>query len=249
VALPEAKMYCTDCGHPLTAQDRACPNCQSGNRSIEVSESIRVMEELGMEARNEAGELQREMATRTDGKKEGIIDFDWTQPDVAVRRSGSRSERLNNIDDENAAAQALAVALNMRDGSRYRHEPKEKEDSKFPDIWMVNDALPLGDSGLRVGVQITHLDREAIGALGSEKHFNLAGNLQALANAIVEAIKAKQHIDPTAAAKTFLLLICPYPIRESMHKVIRDSVAGSLPDTRYREVWIAPFKEMAFRVA
>ena len=231
------------------AQYQACPKCGSVNRSIGVSESVRVLEELGLEAHNQAGEIQREMATRTDGKKEGIIDFDWTKPEVGVLRSGSRSEPMDNVEDENAAAAALVAALNHRDGTRYRHEPKTKEDSKFPDIWIVNEGLPLQDTGRRVGVQITHFDRIAIAELGKAEHFNLAGNLGALTAAVIGAMAAKQNVDAAAAAKTFLLLICPYPIRESMHKPIRDAVTGSLRNKRYREVWIAPFKEMAFRVA
>jgi hypothetical protein len=225
-----------------------CPKCGGSDLSAGLHERVRALDEVEMLARDTEGVLRREMATRTDGNKEGVIDIDRTGSDVAVRRSGTRTGPMDNLADENSSVAAFADALNRRDGSTYRPQAKEEEDSDVPDVWIVDERQSATNPQRRVGVQVTHLDREAIADLGSRQTYDLSGDVGTIARAAINAIGNKQRVDPAMARKTFLLLIAPYPIRESIQGEIRDHIRAAAPANLYRETWIASLREAPFRV-
>jgi hypothetical protein len=213
-----------------------------------MADSVQLLDEFEMIAKDSGGEVKREMASRTDGKKEGVIDVDRTGQDAVVRRSGTRAAPLNNLEDENTSVAALAVELNRRDGSAYRPVPKDTEDSDLPDVWLVDDQKEPKDAEARIGVQVTHLDTAAVRDLGRRERFDLSGDMRSIAQAAAGAIGKKQLVDPKIVAKTILLLICPYPIRTSMEDDLRRLIKEAVSGNRYRETWVAPFKERPFRV-
>ncbi len=69
-----------------------------------------------------------------------------------------------------------------------------------------------------------------------------------IAAAAVDAMAAKQGVEPALAAKTYLLLICPYPIRATLHEAIRAEVEAARAKKTYLETWIASLNEPPFRL-
>ncbi len=243
-----ASKLCSKCNIPVDLQVSVCPKCGGDDFALGLPDKGRGLDGFDLEARGAGGELHREMTGRTDGKKEGVIAIDHTGDEVAVRRSGTRSAPLDKLSEENSSAATFADALNRRDGSAFWHQPKEKEDSKVPDIWIIDEGRPANDRERRRGVQVTHLDTDAIASLGSREAYDLLGDVGSIAQAAVAAIGNKQRVDHADARKTFLLLICPYPIRESIQGEIRDRIQAAAPSNVYRETWIASLGETPFRV-
>jgi hypothetical protein len=202
-----------------------------------------------MEARDVANNLKAEVATRTDGQKEGMMHVDWTGGKEIIQVRGSRSTRIDKVKEENESAQAFVRAINERDGRCYKVEEKKVEDSDFIDIWIRDDTLPKRHPDHRIGVQITHLDETQIAALGRYGSYDSALNVELLAKSAVDAITKKQEVDPRIASETYLVLITSYPIRQSLYNKIREVICDLSPTNYYRETWVVPFHGPPFQIS
>jgi hypothetical protein len=238
------------CNSMVTDESSPCPKCGDTRKTIPVSakNTVRLMQELGMQARDAKDRLRREYQSRTDLTKEGIIDRDLSGPEEVIHRSGTRSEPLVNFDEETKYVEIFVSALNMISGRSYEIEMKEKEDSGFPDRWLIDRTLPNESPERRVGVEVTHLDQRAIAGLKRDERFNLSGSMGAIVDSTVVAISKKHRIEPRAASQTYLLLTCPYPIPPNMQDDFRKNLLAKSPKRYFREVWVAPLKEPAFRI-
>jgi hypothetical protein len=185
--------------------------------------------------------LTREMSMRTDGRKERSIDVDRTGPAERIRIAGTRLEHPDNLKDENEYVARFAQALTNVTGRRFVAIPKLEEDSDFPDIYLQVEKET-------VGVQITHFDRVAVEAIYGRGQYSTEMTVKGIAAAAVDAMAAKQGVEPALTAKTYLLLICPYPIRAALHEEIRAEVKAAGTKKTYLETWVASLNEPPFRV-
>ena len=213
-----------------------------------VGDSIRALDELELDVTDGANAVLWEFSGRTDGRKEGSNAIDWTGKNPVVRIQGSRSEPLNSFQDEDDYATAFAIALNARDERSYIVEPKDKEDSDFVDRWLRDDAVSKDNPAHRVAIQVTHLDKHRIKELGTDGKYAVQIDADVVADAAVEALRRKSKIDMQSAGKTYLILITPYPIRESLQSSISDAIRSGNPESPYRETWIVPFREKPFKI-
>jgi hypothetical protein len=242
---------CASCDTTLIDESAPCPNCGDTRKtfSFSVKSALGLAVELGLEARDEDDRLRREYQSRTDGTKEGVIDRDLTGHDAVIRRSGTRTGRLVNFNEETTYVRSFVSALNTLRGRSYEIEKKDEEDSGFPDRWIIDRSLPKDSEEHRVGVEVTHLDQTAIGGLGRDKAFDLSGSINEIAGSMATAVtKKRDKIEKKAASQTFLLLTCPYPLLPTMHSDVTKAFLATSPQTYFREVWVAPFKELAFRI-
>jgi hypothetical protein len=251
--MEQVTAHCSDCGTTLKVEPRMpCPNCGSKKRTygIALTATLHLLGELGVEARDAANNLKAEVATRTDGQKEGMMHVDWTGGKETIQVHGSRStRRIDKVKEENDCAEVFVRAINERDGRCYKVEAKKVEDSDFPDIWIRDDTLPKGHPEHRIGVQITHLDETQIAALGRYGSYDSALSVELLAKTVVDAIAKKQGYDKKEVSKTYLILITSYPIRQSLHNKIREAIRDLSPTNRYRETWVVPFHEPPFQIS
>ncbi len=201
-----------------------------------------------MQARDVGDRLRREYQSRADGTKEGIIDRDLSGPEEIIRRFGTRSGPLRNFDEEIKYVETFVSALNLHLGRSYEIEAKAKEDSDFPDRWLIDQALPEESPDRRVGVEVTNLDQNAIEGLNRDERFDASGSIETIVDSTAHAVLKKCKIEPAAASRTYLLLTCPYPITPTMHDEFRKHFLFKSPKKYFREVWVAPFKEPAFRI-
>jgi len=201
-----------------------------------------------MQARDAKDRLLREYQSRTDLTKEGIIDRDLSGPEEVIHRSGTRSEPLVNFDEETKYVETFVSALNMYLSRSYEIEMKEKEDSGFPDRWLIDRTLPNESPVSRVGVEVTHFDQRAIAGLKRNEQFVVSGSMEAIVDSAAVAISKKYKIEPGAASRTYLLLTCPYPITPTMQDDFRKRFLAKSLKRYFREVWVAPFKEPAFGI-
>jgi len=209
-----------------------------------ANSSVSFLDELQILVRNVAGETKREMSMRTDGRKEGNVDIDRTETEERIRISGRILEPLDRdtkTADENQFASSLATALSKTMGIPIYALPKPKEDGLFPDIWLQTPEE-------KIGVEVTHLDQTTIEVLNTAQQYSSETTTEQIARAAIVAIQHKQKIDPAEAAKTYLLLISPYPIREAMQPPIQQHIAAVGPTNRYKETWIASLHEPPFQV-
>jgi hypothetical protein len=219
---------------------------ESITRTIQVADQagLRVIDELEMIARDREGTVVREFSMRSDGRKEGNVDIDRTGSEERMIVSGrivQPMDRQAKVADENDYAARLAKALSERWRIPVEVEPKDAEHSDVPDVWL---RTPQG----KVPVQVTHFDTQIVSALGHPGAFSTDITPQQIGAAAVQAIQRKQHVDRALAATTYLLLICPYPIREAMQPAIRQQVAASAPQNAYCETWVASLNEPTFQV-
>ena len=242
---------CSGCGSRVSAESSPCPVCGDVRKSIPVSatDTMTFMEEWGLQARDAEDRLRREYQSRTDGTKEVFVDRDLTGPEQVVRRSGTRSGPLENFDEETKYVEAFASSLNLQSGRSYEVEPKEKEDSDFPDRWLIDRTLSDESADHRVGVEVTHLDQGAIAGLMRDQRFDFSGSMQTIVASTTEAIaKKKRKIEPRVASRTLLLLVCPYPLPPAFQAEFRVAFLATTPTPYFKQVWVAPFKEPAFRL-
>src|SRR5689334_22631367 len=101
--MTEFQLSCSKCKVSVDPSNPVCPKCGGQDLTAAIDEKVRALDEFEMLARNTTGELCREMASRTDGDKEGVMDIDRTGDQVTVRRSGTRSGPMNNLADENSS--------------------------------------------------------------------------------------------------------------------------------------------------
>jgi hypothetical protein len=99
-----------------------------------------------------------------------------------------------------------------------------------------------------VGVQITHFDRVAVERIYGRGQYATEVTAKGIAAAAVDAMTAKQGVEPALAAQTYLLLICPYPIRAALHEAIRAEIDAAGTKKTYLQTWIASLNEPPFRV-
>ena len=143
----------------------------------------------------------------------------------------------------NEAGVSLAEALSKETGRLHLAEPKEKENSKVPDI-SLRDA----EACVRLPVQVRHFDEVAVRQLGRDGEFDLEVTCATLADAICAAIADKNRVDAGEAAKTYLLLISPCPLQEVLQEPIYSAVLDRAPEKKYVQTWVASRREPAFRV-
>ena len=201
-----------------------------------------------MQARGVTDQLRREYQSRADGTKEGIIDRDLSGPGEVIRLSGRSSKPIVNFDEEIKYVETFVSALNMYLGRSYEIENKAKEDSDFPDRWLIDRTLPKEWPDRRVGVEVTNLDQRAISGLKRDEAFDFSGSVGVIVDSTVDAIVKKHKIEPGAASRTYLLLTCPYPITPTIQDHLRKNFLLKSPKKHFKEVWVAPFKEPAFRI-
>jgi hypothetical protein len=242
---------CSSCDSIITDESSPCPRCGDSSKTIPlaVESGLGLTPELGMQARDVTDRLRREYQSRADGTKEGIIDRDLTGAQEVIRLSGTRSKPVVNFDEEIKYVETFVSALNMYLGRSYEIEHKAKEDSDFPDRWLIDRSLPKESPDRRVGVEVTNLDQRAIAGLKRNDSFDLSGSLGVIVDSTVNAIIRKKHkLEPRAASRTYLLLTCPYPITPTMQDDFRKNFLLKSPQQYFRDVWVAPFKEPAFRI-
>ena len=244
------EIRCSSCDSINTDESSPCPRCGDTRKAIPVSVKVeaKFTEELGMQARDATDGLRREYQSRIDGTKEGIIDRDLSGPEEVIRRSGTRSEPLRNFDEETKYVETFVSALNLNSGRSYEIETKQKEDSDFPDRWLVDRNLPEESPDGRVGVEITNLDQKAIAGLNRDERFDASGSIETIVDSAAYAILKKHKIEAGPASRTYLLLTCPYPITPNMQDDFRRTFLLKSPKKYFKEVWVAPFKEPGFQI-
>jgi hypothetical protein len=244
------EVRCAGCDSIIPSDSSLCPKCGDVRKVIAVSvkTEARLIDELGMQARDEGDRLLREYQSRADGTKDGIIDRDLSGPDEVIRRSGRRSKALVNFDEETKYVESFVSAFNQHLGRAYEVEPKPKEDSDFPDRWLIDGTIPLESPDHKVGVEVTHLDQKAIAELNRDELFAISGSIESIVDSAANAVLKKHKIEPEAASRTYLLLTCPYSIPPTMQDDFRNSFLVNSPKQYFREVWVASFKEPAFRI-
>jgi hypothetical protein len=74
--------------------------------------------------------------------------------------------------------------------------------------------------------------------------------MASIVDSAVLAVQRKKNkkIEPKAASRTYLLLTCPYPITLTMQEDFRRNFLERHSERYFREVWVAPFREPAFRI-
>ena len=144
--------------------------------------------------------------------------------------------------------ETFVSALNMYLGRSYEIEAKAKEDSDFPDRWLIDRSLAKQSPDRRVGVEVTNLDQNAIEGLKRDERFDASGSIETIVDSTAHAVLKKCKIEPAAASCTYLLLTCPYPITPTMHAEFRKHFLLKSPKKYFKEVWVAPFKELAFQI-
>jgi hypothetical protein len=244
------EVRCAGCNSIISSDSSPCQKCGDARKVIAVSvkTEVKLIEELGMQRRDAADRLLREYQSRADGTKEGIIDRDLSGPKEVIRRSGTRSNSLVNFDEETKYVESFVSALNQHVGRAYEIEPKPKEDSDFPDRWLIDGTLPGESPDHIVGVEVTHLDQVAIAELNRDELFAISGTIESIVDSTANAVLKKHKIEPGAASRTYLLLTCPYPVTPTMKEDFRKNFLLTSPKKYFREVWVAPFKEPAFRI-
>lgn len=242
---------CFDCGEELADANAPCPECGQRRKEMEINlaEVLMPIEELAMVAEGADGTLKHESASKSGGVLEGGMHADCTSDDVAMTMFGRRNGCGSNIADENRACAALAAELERSTGLRHETEQKVKEDSDIPDVWIRKYGKDASDVPFkRIGVQVTHMDREAIGKLGQCGEFRKVAHPSEVADSIAAAIHSKQLVDRKLAMKTLLLLIVPYPITATVQALITERVRAMKLKNVYGETWVCPFREPPFRV-
>jgi hypothetical protein len=244
-------IQCAGCGSSISDESSPCPICGDVRKSISLSvtTTMSFMEELGLQARDAEDRLRRDYQSRTDGIKEGFVDRDLTGPEEVIRRSGTRSGPLVNFDEETKYVEAFISSLNFHTGRSYEIEPKEQEDSDFPDRWLIERTPPNEPADRRVGVEVTHLDQESIAGLNRDERFDISGSMEAIIASTTEAIdKKRRKIEPRVASRTILLLVCPYPLPPTLQAEFRALFLATSPAPYFNQVWGASFREPAFRL-
>jgi hypothetical protein len=214
---------------------------------MRFEEHLSVIGELSGNATARDGSLKHEFASRSDGVIEADAHADHVSSMPTVTVSGRTREAIRNIADENRAAAALAHELSLLHGRRYDALAKVEEDSDFPDVWL-RAVRGDGSAGERVGMQITHLDREAIKDLRRRWSFRREHTPESIADAAATAIAAKQRVDPKAAGATYLLLIVHYPITPGVARSIQAELRARATSSLYRQTWIYSFRQRPFLV-
>jgi hypothetical protein len=246
----ERDIRCSGCGNRVSDGSSPCPDCGDTRKSISVSakNDLTFMEELGLQARDAEDRLRREFQSRTDGTKEGFVDRDLTGPEEVIRRTSTRSGPLLNFDEETKYVEAFVSSLNLQSGCSYEVEPKREEDSGFPDRWLIDRNLPDKSADQRIGVEVTHLDQGAIAGLKRDRRFDVSDSMEAIVASATEAIAKKRKIEPRAASRTVLLLVCPYPLPPALQGQFGAAFLTTSPSPYFKQIWVASFREPAFRI-
>jgi hypothetical protein len=208
-----------------------------------VVENLSMTEGVNLVKADDTGKVFEEQSVRIDSMKTTgcRVDLSGFEPRIIV--TGKRQTKLDKLAEENEAGVMLAEALSKDTGRVYLAEPKDKEDSKVPDVWL-RDA----QTGDHLPVQIRHFDEVAVRQLGRDWEFEIEVTSAALADAICAAITDKNQVDAGHAAQTHLLLISPYPLPLVLHPAICSAVADRSPKRKYIQTWVASRREPAFRV-
>jgi hypothetical protein len=208
-----------------------------------VSHKLNVSEGVNLVKQDDDLNLVEEQSVRFDATKTTGCRVDFTGPEPCIIVTGKRHAKIDKLAEENEAGVSLAEALSRETSRLYQAEPKDKEDSEVPDIWLQDV-----EAGVRLPVQVRHFDEVAVRQLGREREFEMQVTCGALADAICAAIVDKNRVDVGEAAKTYLLLISPYPLPPVLHPSICVAVAARSPEKRYLQTWVASRREPAFRV-
>jgi hypothetical protein len=208
-----------------------------------VAQRLNFGEGINLKKADDDGQVYEEQSVRIDSTKTTGCRVDLTGPEPRIIVTGKRHATIGKLAEENEAGVSLAEALSKETGRLHLAETKDKEDSNVPDIWL-RDA----EAGARLPVQVRHFDEVAVRQLGRDREFELEVTCAALANAICAAIADKNMVDAGEAAKTYLLLISPYPLPEVLHAPICSAILYHAPEKKYVQTWVASRREPAFRV-
>src|SRR5258707_10772087 len=127
---------------------------------------------------------------------------------------------------------------------------KERETGAFPDVWLTEST-----TGERVGVEVTHFDTLAISQLEGTGQYTLDVTLGDLALAVHQAIVRKNDkllgkapAEIALAAKSYLIVICPYPLRPSLQAGISERVVAHGAERKFLQTWVVPLRQKPFSV-
>ena len=176
-----------------------------------------------------------EQVSRDDGLRGAAVTHDVSSG-VSVASAHDR-KRLTKDDEEREALKLLALALS-NSGTTVTSEWVPSEKGEYEDGWLYVDGRR------RVGVQVRHLDAALIARLGKERKVD--AHRQDLVSAAQSAIAEKAGKVPSAVRDvTILALYSPAPVGRIGRRHLRSS---HLSSEGFREVWVCPHGERAFRI-
>lgn len=241
--IPEMLGRCVKCGQVCgTVMDgitQQCPQGGSHERCLIVSlgERVAFYETLrGTGVDNEGNVVAERVDAETPAESVSFAVDAGKPAQIGLRRP----KRIPGFAEEEVGAAALAQSMSRLRGVAFQVEQKRQEDSDYADRVLVSS-----DGTTRLIVQIRHLDSQMIESLGKTAAFAGWRTAVDLADSVRTAIDEKAMVDAALKQKTVLLLILPTVIGQLMRQQLQQATFRS---KGFREVWIAPREEEAFRV-
>lgn len=236
---------CGACGREVRSTPSelspTCPNCRASRWTLLVvlsDDFPATADELDAVGSDDQGTVVAERRDRTDLNSTATVS---ANAGADVLMTVNREHRVKGFDGEQPAAESLATAYNHERGTAYTVESKSKEDSGYEDRVLVSKR----DTPPRIGVQIRHVDDAAIRAIGQQRQFAGVRSSESLVAMVRIAIDAKAQIDTKVRSATILLLQTPAVLGQIVRQQITTEPINS---GGFREVWLAPFRERAFRL-
>jgi hypothetical protein len=231
------------------------PAREPKDHDILVRDLIGSLHGLDLDKADSTGRVVEDVTYREDARKHGTIRTEHTAENWRVQVSGAHRDgrvntRADKLAEENDSAIAFANALSERTGKVYVAEHKQVETGAFPDVWIQEQS-----GSQRLGVEFTNFDKEAISQLEEAGQFGFELTLDQIGQNIRDAItkknsnvslKSSPKVD--LATKAFLVLICPFPIRQSLYKAIAEKLSALRVDKKFMETWVLPLNQKPFRV-
>jgi DNA-directed RNA polymerase subunit RPC12/RpoP len=232
---------CVNCSFPFQRsrnQDSICPNCGQEHhvKHMEIENTLLLNQELSATTTDNNGAQKSERIQKADPNYNSSISSDKDKESQIIVE---RKTPIDGFRDEGLAAESLVNSYNLFHNTRYRVEPKPKEDYEIADRLFISEF----DSPNKLPIQIRHLDDNIISNVGKNSVFNGGRTAEDVTYAINHAISKKMQIDQNTKAKSILLLILPSPLGLQIKSAIeyKEFAGGG-----YREVWVSPFREDCF---
>lgn len=233
---------CSDCGRPRKETPGPC-QCGSSRRTFQVTlvEKISVRDELRGTARDKDQAVVADFSNRSDDTREGTASIDYRAG--TVRAGGKQEGFVGKDDEQRRVLEALAAELSRIHGRAYDFELDPLDQDVDGWLWCKDN------SEERQAVQLRHLDDGAISVIQRTGTLDDSFTFNDLFQVAENAIASKAEKYPIAIKRQMWLAIhTPYPILDSLMGRMRTALADAARRSGFKEVWVVPFREPAFRI-